>query len=132
VSLFVDAGAHIALLDPGDQHHRAAAETWARLKGSPLATSIPVLWEVASRGATLVQAALPAAYLRAVLGSPVWRVVDLSRDLFAESLETLVKYEDQELSFTDASTVVILRRARIRRVFTFDRAFRRLGFEVLP
>jgi len=132
VSVFVDAGAHLATLDPSDQHHREAAAAWASLKGVPLATSAPVLWEVALRGARLVQASVPAAYVRALLASPLWRTVDLSRELFDESLDALVKYEDQELSFTDASTVVIVRRARIRKIFTFDRAFKKLGFEVIP
>lgn len=132
MSVFVDTGAHLATLDPNDQHHREAAAAWTRLKGIPLATSLPVLWEVASRGAQLVQASAPAAYVRNLLASPVWRTVDVSRELFDESLDAFVKYEDQGLSMTDASTVVIVRRARIRKIFTFDRAFRKLGFEVIP
>jgi predicted nucleic acid-binding protein len=57
---------------------------------------------------------------------------EIGRELFAHALDTLVKYEDQGLSFADCTSLLIMRAGRIRTIFTFERAFRRLGFRGVP
>jgi predicted nucleic acid-binding protein len=132
MNLFVDAGAYIGLLDAADQHHAEAVDTLKSLESSRLITSSFVLSEVATRGARLVGAPITARFLRGVWEREATHVVEVGRDLFLEGLAIQEKYEDQGLSLTDAVSVVLTRASRIRTIFTFDRAFRRLGFKVIP
>lgn len=132
MNLFVDAGAYIGLLDADDQHHADAAGALKTLGESRLFTSSFVLDEVATRGSQLVGVPTAARFVRGLWASAAVHVVEVGRDLFLEGLAVQEKYEDQGLSLTDAVSVVLMRSARIRTIFTFDRAFRRLGFQVIP
>lgn len=132
MNLFVDAGAYIGLLDAGDQHHAEAVEVLKILAPSRLVTSSFVLDEVATRGAQLVGAAATARFIRGLWERESTHVVEVGRDLFLEGLSLQEKYEDQGLSLTDAVSLVISRSGRIKEIFTFDRAFRRLGMKVRP
>lgn len=130
--LFVDSAAHIALLDASDQHHRSALDFLDGFREGRFITSNLVLSEVAARGIRLVGAKPTANYLRAILSNPAHHVMDVVRESFGPALDAAIKYEDQGLGFVDCTTILIMRAARIQTIFTFDRAFRRLGFDVVP
>ena len=42
------------------------------------------------------------------------------------------KFADQQVSFTDCVSFVLMRRNRLERAFTFDRHFASAGFEITP
>ena len=132
MSLFVDSGAFLGLLSARDPYHPRAFRFLRRWRGGKLLTSNFVLDEVATRGAQLVGAEKAATYVRGILDSPLHHVMDVSRELLIASLERFVKYEDQGLSLTDCSNVVIMEAAGIRSIFTFDSGFRRIGLEMVP
>ena len=129
---FVDSAAHLAILDPRDQHHGRTADFVRSLENPRLITSTFVLSEVVTRGTRLVGAWKTSSYLRMVLSNPAYRIVEIGLEVLAESLDALVKYADQKLSFTDCTSVLIMRGTRIKTIFTFDEAFRRLGFKMVP
>ena len=132
MNIFVDSGAFIALLFSRDQHHRRAMGVMRRFGDRNLVSSTFVLDEVATRGAPLVGAAEATAYINRILANPLIKVVDIGREILISSLERLVKYEDQGLSLTDCSNVVIMEAAGIQSIFTFDAGFRRIGLEMVP
>lgn len=132
MSVFVDSAAHLALLCEEDQHHRAAVDLLRRTPSLEFITSRFVLSEVLTRGARLRGAAQAADYVRSILSRPSYKVLPMLPEVFDAAMDTLVKYEDQGLSFVDCTSVVIMRNSRIRTIFTFDRAFRKLGFQVVP
>ena len=132
MNLFVDAGAYLGLLDADDQHHADAAAVLKSLGESRLITSSFVLDEVATRGGQLVGVPTASRFVRGLWERASVHVVEVGRDLFLEGLAIQEKYEDRGLSLTDAVSVAILRTARLRTIFTFDRAFRRIGFRVIP
>jgi predicted nucleic acid-binding protein len=132
MNLFVDSGAHLALLDRGDQHHGAAKRFLQQVGPSRFITSTFVLSEVATRGAWLVGARPTRTYIRGILSSPVYHVLDVNREVFRQALEALVKFEDQGLSLTDCTNWVIMRAGRIRTIFSFDKGFRRIGLHTVP
>jgi len=47
-----------------------------------------------------------------------------------EALSFFQKYADQKISFTDCLSFVIMKKLSIKQVFTFDRHFEYLGFEL--
>lgn len=46
--------------------------------------------------------------------------------------EILRKYQDQELSYTDAVSFATMERDRIAEAFSFDRHFKTAGFTLIP
>ena len=48
------------------------------------------------------------------------------------ALDLFEKFADQEVSFTDCISFVLMRRRQIKRVFSFDRHFRHAGFTLWP
>ncbi len=130
--LFVDTGPLIAFNDPRDQHHADALRAFPILKQSRGVTSIAVLTELATRGARLVGAPPLRSFIQTLMNGPYLTVVEIGTDLFKQALALQVKYEDQGLSLTDCTSVLLMREARINTIFTFDQAFRRLGFRILP
>ncbi len=53
-------------------------------------------------------------------------------ELEMSAREVLRLYHDQDFSYTDAVSFVVMQRDGIRDVFAFDRHFRTMGFIVLP
>ena len=48
------------------------------------------------------------------------------------AVQFLEKYADQKVGFTDCVSFVLMKRERIKRVFTFDRHFGYAEFEIVP
>ena len=55
---------------------------------------------------------------------------DQSLEQDAENI--LVKYQDQDFSYTDAVSFAVMRRDGIDRAFSFDRHFVTAGFTIVP
>lgn len=73
-----------------------------------------------------------AGTARLIYESPGLLIVRPSEDHELSAIDFFEKYEDQEVSFTDCVSFVLMRSHNIRRVFTFDRHFRLAGFETVP
>jgi len=60
------------------------------------------------------------------------RILDVDAATRQEAWEIFVKYADKDLSFTDCTSVAIMRQGAIANAFTFDEHFRQLGFVMIP
>ncbi len=132
--IFIDTGAFIARYIERDQHHVAAQKAWRRLPklGRRHYTSNFVLDEAVTllgRRSNYTFAAERARYLYA---SRVLEILRPSNDDEIAAIALFEKYADQEVSFTDCVSFVLMRKLRIKRVFAFDRHFKRAGFETWP
>ena len=70
-----------------------------------------------------------------------WQQIDRSARLRWERIESdrferarhlFFQSRDKDLSFTDCTSVTIMRELRLTQVITTDRHFRQMGFQVLP
>jgi len=130
---FVDSGAWIALALVRDPLHAQAVEQWQDLQraGAKLHTSVPVVIETftflernAHRDVALawkdsMHVPRPVKILPCEL-----RDLDASWDYFRRS-------DLRKLSAVDATSFVIMNRARIRIAFAFDHHFVAAGFRFL-
>jgi len=130
---FVDSGAWIALALSRDPLHASAREQWDMLQavGAKLHTSIPVVIETftflernATRDVALTWKA--SIYER---GTVKILPCDL-RDL-EQSWEYFKRADLHKLSAVDATSFVIMKRARIRLAFTFDHHFAVAGYRLV-
>ena len=135
-TVFVDSGAWIALSDPRESLHRHALQLYSSLpRDTRLLTSNYVVAETITwlryhldnRSAVAFRAGIDCDVSRGTL-----RVVWVDEDVHEAGWAIFAGYDDQVLSMTDCTSAVIARRERADYVFSFDRDFSMLGFEVRP
>lgn len=125
--LFIDTGGFIALVDERDSFHQEARTFYMSLgKSTSLITSLLVISEtytwlryqaghdLASRFLSIIERAEMAGVLRVVLPDDAIR---------SNTQAVLKNYHDQNLSYTDAASFVILENMGISNVFGFDSHF---------
>jgi uncharacterized protein len=133
--VLVDTGAWIALVRKRDAHYEEATAWYKATATNPLLTTNYVLDEAVTRlryDAGLTYALRFRKHIdRAVAGGRLQRVW-VDPGIEDEAWTILERYPDVALSFTDATSAAVAKRAKIREVFGFDGDFRALGFELVP
>ncbi len=133
-TLFVDTGAWYALADRSDQHHNEAVEIYPKLLSGnlPLKTTNLIIAETYTliRRGIGYQAAI--AFLENITSSP--RVVRIYSDsILEETAESILRqYQDQDFSYTDAVSFVVMKQYGITEAFSFDKHFVTAGFTLIP
>lgn len=130
---FVDSGAWIALALSRDPMHRLARDRWEALRGAGarLHTSVPVVIETftfldrnASRDVALTwKASVETGDLVTILPCDL-ADLDAAWAFFRRS-------DLHKLSVVDATSFVIMKRARIGLAYTFDHHFAIAGFRLV-
>lgn len=132
-SAFVDSGAWIALALSRDPLHEEARDQWDILRnaGAKLHTSVPVVIETftfldrnASRDVAL-------AWKESILEPGLVAILPCELRDLASAWEYFRRRDLHKLSAVDATSFVIMKRARIRVAFTFDRHFAITGFRLV-
>ncbi len=132
--LFVDTGAWVALAVEEDEHHEEAARAYPKLlkEYKRLITTNLV---VAEAYILLRKAAgfAPAVSFLEMLSTSL-RIEKLfsTPELEEEAYRLLRKYEDQDFSFADAVSFVIMKRRKVKEAFAFDEHFRTAGYTLVP
>ena len=58
-------------------------------------------------------------------------IIPITSDIFEAAIKLLRKYDDHFLSFTDATTVALMKKENIHSILTTDHDFQIFGFEIL-
>ena len=136
-TVFVDTGGWLACMNKKDEHHRSAKEYFIELKKEnvPLITSNYVICE------TLTWLNYNNCHDIAVKAMNLWKEAEqlkllsiywVDKNITDEPLEIFQEFFDQKLSFTDCASFAICRKAKIKKVFGFDKHFNALGFLLSP
>jgi uncharacterized protein len=133
-AVFVDTAGWMACADAADPAHArmAAARDAALEAGQLLVTSDFVVDETL----TLIRLrlGLPAAeaWWRQIDDSARlrWERIDVAR--FEKARALFFRSRDKDFSFTDCTSVIVMRDARLTHVLTTDVHFRQMGFTVMP
>ena len=130
--IFVDTSALYALADPRDGNHAAASAIITRVPDEPsqLFTTNFIVAEMHAliltrRGRYRALQALEELYRSSTT------IVRVSAEDERQAIEILTRYQDKEVSFTDATSFVVMERLRIPLAFTFDHNFAQYGLMVL-
>lgn len=132
--IFVDTSAWIALVDKDDSHHKEAASSYPSLLKNHrnLITSNFVITETYIIILNELGHKLAIDFLEKLKASPRILKIYSNEDIEAEAEPILVKYSDQDFSYTDAVSFVIMKRQKIRKAFSFDKHFVIAGFVNIP
>lgn len=130
--IFVDTSAFIALVDGGDRFGGQALEWWGKNRGEELATSNLVVietlgWVRNKRGKV---AALRV--LKSISGARDINVVRITERDESEADKWFKKLDGRGVSMVDCTTIAVMKRLKINRIFAFDEDFEKVGFEILP
>lgn len=131
---FVDASFWIALFDRSDAAYDVTTAFWQEMASRPvrLTTSDYVLDEAYTflRRHVGLQAAVDLHDV--VHASRLLQVAEVSASIRAAAWDTLLKYDDKVLSFTDCTSFVLMWRAGLKEALTLDGHFAQVGFVRLP
>lgn len=131
---FVDASFWIALFNRNDAFHELTVIFWQELAHQParFVTSDYVLDEAYTflRRRVGLQAAVDLH--NAIQASKLIQVAEVSASIRGAAWDTLVKYDDKVLSFTDCTSFVLMWRAGLTDALAFDGDFAQVGFRQLP
>ena len=130
--VFIDTGAFLARWLSHDSQHRAAIRTWQGLAGVALYTSNHVLDETLTLLARRATHRFAVDKAESIFASNALEILYATREDELEALPVLRKYADQQVSFTDCVSFVLMKRYRITTAFTFDRHFRMAGWKSIP
>ncbi|MBV6494860.1 MAG: 23S rRNA-specific endonuclease VapC20 [Turneriella sp.] len=132
-NLFIDTGGfYLLMVEKAPQHDKATTALFNQTKRGRIVTSDYVISETATllvaRGYKLQQ----KKFLNMVRTSEALAIERIGAELFDKTIEFALKHFDQEYSFTDCTSFLLMRKLKIRRVMTTDRHFAEQGFVVEP
>jgi predicted nucleic acid-binding protein len=132
-AVFVDSGAWIALALSQDPLHQRAREHWEILEaaGAKLHTSVPVVIETFTfldRNATRDVA---LAWKASIYEPRTAKILACELRDLEQSWEYFRREDLHKLSAVDATSFVIMKRAKIRIAYTFDHHFAAAGFRLV-
>jgi len=131
--LFVDTGGFYALVSADDPSHKKAIairEEASRTKRRAVSTDY-----VLDETATLLQARglkkRLEEFLRMIETSQALSMEWMTPDRFAAMRKFILKHLDQEFSFTDCASFVVMKELRLAEALATDKHFRIAGFNPL-
>jgi predicted nucleic acid-binding protein len=132
--IYVDTGAFLARYLSRDQYHQKAGTFWEKIRKNQEScfTSNFVLDEtftLLGRWAGYNFSSVKAA---SIYASKLLNILRPTRDDEIKAIEFFRKSADQNVSFTDCISIVLMRNKNIKRVFSFDSHFERAGFKLCP
>lgn len=132
-TVFVDTWAWVAMIDKHDSDHEAAKQTNQKLhaKRFAFATSNFVFGETIT--ALRYQAGHQAAIdfhlmMEKLLESGVLTMLRVTEAVEEEAWQIFTKYHDQDFSWVDCTSFVLMKREKLMEAFTEDHHFRVMGF----
>ena len=130
---FVDSGAWIALALSRDPLHPQAREQWDVLRGAgaKLHTSVPVVIETFTFLERNANRDVALAWKGSIYKPAIVKILACELRDLEHSWEYFRRTDLRKLSAVDATSFVIMKRARIRLAFTFDHHFAVAGFRLV-
>jgi predicted nucleic acid-binding protein len=133
-AIFVDTGGWMACADRADPAHMgcSAARDEALEAGRTLITTDFVIDETLTLIRFRLGLGAAKAWWQQIDGSARLRWERVESDRFERARHLFLQYRDKELSFTDCTSIAVMRELKLTTVITTDHHFRQVGFEVLP
>lgn len=130
---FVDSGAWIALALSRDPLHAQAREHWDILQGAAakLHTSIPVVIETFTFLERNANRDVALAWKASIYRPGTVKILSCELRDLEQSWEYFRRKDLHKLSAVDATSFIIMKRARIRLAFAFDHHFAVAGFRLV-
>ena len=132
--IYVDTAAWVSAADSADISGSLVRQTRDRWlsEGGILVTTDYVVDETLTTIRFRLGLDAAEAWWRQIEGSTRLRMESVGAARRERARSIFFRYRDQDFSFTNCCSFVVMRELRIRRVLTLDHHFRQMGFEVVP
>jgi len=129
--VFVDTSFYVAFAYPGDAYHRAAVAIARDLATSRIGLFTTNIVATETHSLVLTRAGRDAA-LRALqrIYAAHGSLSRISEADEQRAMEILVRYDDKDFSFADATSFAVMERLGIATAVAFDRHFTQFGWQV--
>jgi hypothetical protein len=133
-AVFVDTGGSMACADRADPACAgcSAARDGALEAGRTLITTDFVIDETLTLIRFRLGLTAANAWWQQIDRSARLRWERVENDRFERARQLFFQYRDKDLSFTDCTSIAVMRELKLATVITTDRHFQQVGFEVLP
>ena len=132
MSIFIDTGVFVAFHNTRDRNHSRAVELLKQVASGEYG-SVYTSDYVFNEAVTLAlmrtkKPIIATAVGELILGnppriSPFINLLRVTEDVFAKSWELFKRYMSKGLSFTDCTTVTLMKQTGIKNLLSFDRSF---------
>ena len=130
--IFIDTSALIALADRSDQYHRRATTLLQAMRAAEWHTSTYILDETITRLRFVAGVHVAVKVAESLWESRLYRIHPVDQRIERAALAVLKKFSDQQLSFTDCTTIALMEHVGLERIFAFDDDFRKVGYMLVP
>jgi hypothetical protein len=133
-AVFVDTGGWMACADRTDPAHAPcrAARDGALEAGQTLTTTDFVVDETLTLIRFRLGLSAADTWWQQIDGSARLRWERVDNDRFERARHLFFQYRDKDLSFTDCTSIAVMRELKLTTVITTDRHFQQVGFDVVP
>src|SRR5216684_5405367 len=133
-ALFVDTAGWVACADGADPAHRRCWETRdsTHAVGQTLVTTDYIVDETLTVVRLRLGLSAAERWWQQVDRSPRLRWERIDTDRFEKARQLFFQYRDNDFSFTDCTSFVVMRQIRLTHALTTDGHFRHAGFKMLP
>lgn len=129
--IFVDTGAWYALVDKNDPEH-AKAKDFLRENKFPFITTNFIFDETVTLIRMRLGWNIAKNFGQRLKESSFVTLVIIKNEDEERAWEIFLKFRDKDFSYTDCTSFAILERLKLDTVFTFDRHFYSMKFQVVP
>ncbi len=131
--IFVDTSGWVALFVAKDINHNKAVSIFEELKNSKalIHTSDYIIDETITT--ILVRGNHKQSVIagNALFNSEIIKNIYVAPEYLEDAWKFYQKYKDKKFSFTDVTSFTIGKSLNIKKVFSFDKDFQQIGFELL-
>ena len=120
--IFVDTGAFLSNFVNSDPDH-ISVKTIFEKNYEELVTTSDVIAETINWLTRKVHSKLVQDVGIVLLEGELARIINIDYEDRLEALDTLKKYSDQKLNFTDATSFAVIKRLKIKKVLSLDKHF---------
>lgn len=126
--IFADTSFFVAAAARRDAHHASAVELLSRYGGAGLVTTNHVRGETWTFLNRRHGHRVASDFVRRLERTRLVETAHLGRDLEQAALRWLLRHDDREYSFVDATSFAFMKANRVREALSFDGDFTAAGF----
>ena len=122
--IFIDTGIFLANFLSTDQFHLVVKPNLESIFNEDLITTSDVIAETMNWLTRKTNSRLIQEIGTTLIEEEITKIINVNYEDRLEALSILKKYSDQKLSFTDATSFAVIKKLKIKRIFSLDKHFK--------